>query len=78
MIGRLLQLPVRAYRAVLSPLKPRCCRFVPTCSEYALHALQKRSPAAALLLVSWRLLRCHPFAEPGYDPVPERGLRRVR
>lgn len=78
MIGRLLQLPVRAYRAVLSPLKPRCCRFVPTCSEYALHALQKRNPAAALLLVGWRLLRCHPFAEPGYDPVPERGLRRVR
>ncbi len=78
MIRRLLQLPVRVYRVAISPLKPRCCRFVPTCSQYALHAFDKRHPLAAILLVGWRILRCHPFAEPGFDPVPDRGWRRDR
>ena len=65
-------LPVRVYRAVISPCKPRCCRFEPSCSQYALLALQRHGAVRGLWLAVRRLLRCHPFTEPAYDPVPER------
>jgi len=70
MIRRLAILPIQLYRRWLSPLKPRCCRFSPTCSTYAIEAISRRGLAVGTLLICWRLLRCHPFAQPGYDPVP--------
>jgi len=60
---------IRGYQRLLSPLLPRTCRYSPTCSEYFIQALQKKGLIKGLLLGIWRILRCHPFAEGGYDPV---------
>ena len=68
---------VRLYRKWISPLKPPCCRFAPTCSAYALEAFQKRGFIVGFALTLWRILRCNPFSKPGYDPVPEKGFKRV-
>ncbi len=69
-LGRLLALPVRVYRRVISPLKPATCRFAPTCSAYAIEALERHGIVHGSLLAAWRLLRCQPFATAGFDPVP--------
>ena len=70
---------IRFYQRVLSPLKRRpTCRFVPTCSSYAITALQTRGVVIGLLLTVGRIARCQPFCAGGWDPVPERGLRRPR
>ena len=67
---------VRFYRKCLSPLKRRpCCRFVPTCSAYAIEAFQKRGFFIGMILTVKRILRCNPLFPGGYDPVPEKGLR---
>lgn len=58
------------YRKCLSPLKPSCCRFTPTCSQYAAEAVLEHGPLWGFLLAVWRILRCHPFTKGGYDPVP--------
>ncbi len=61
---------IHFYRRYLSPLKPPTCRFYPTCSEYAEQAVIKYGAAKGLYLAVRRILRCHPFHEGGYDPVP--------
>ena len=66
---------VGLYRKFISPLKPPCCRFTPTCSAYAIEAFQKRGFFAGFILMTWRILRCNPFGRGGYDPVPEKGFR---
>ena len=67
---------VKFYRKFLSPLKGGpCCRFVPTCSAYAIEAFQKRGFFVGLILTVWRILRCNPMSVGGYDPVPETGFR---
>jgi putative membrane protein insertion efficiency factor len=70
----LLSAPVRAYRAALSPLMPRSCRFTPSCSVYALEALDQHGPVKGLWLIVRRLARCHPITwlggSSGFDPVP--------
>lgn len=66
----ILSLPIRFYRGYISPLTPPSCRFIPTCSEYALLAIQKHGPFRGLYLIIRRLLRCHPWGGSGYDPVP--------
>lgn len=66
----ILLLLIRFYRVFLSPLKPPSCRYVPTCSEYAMIAVEKYGAAKGSLLAIKRILRCHPFHEGGYDPVP--------
>ena len=63
------------YRKFISPIKPPCCRFTPTCSAYAIEAFKKRGFFIGLILTVWRILRCNPFCKGGYDPVPEKGLR---
>ena len=65
-----LMLPVLLYRLLLRPLLPRACRFHPTCSDYALAALRGHGALRGGWLAARRLLRCHPFTEPGFDPVP--------
>ena len=70
----LLSAPVRAYRFVLSPLMPSACRFTPSCSVYALQALDQHGPVKGLWLIARRLARCHPVTwlggSSGFDPVP--------
>ena len=64
-------LPVRFYRRVLSPMKRMpTCKFLPTCSEYAVEAVEKRGIVVGTTLAVWRVLRCNPFGKGGYDPVP--------
>ncbi|MBR5834157.1 MAG: membrane protein insertion efficiency factor YidD [Bacteroidales bacterium] len=65
-----LVLLVRFYQVCISPLKPSCCRFTPTCSAYALQALRKHGPFKGTYLAVRRILRCHPWGGHGYDPVP--------
>lgn len=61
---------VRIYQLCISPLKPRSCRFYPTCSTYTLQALQKYGPFKGSWLGIKRILKCHPFHKGGYDPLP--------
>ncbi len=61
---------VTTYRYLLSPLLPASCRFAPSCSEYALEALQRHGGLRGGWLALRRILRCHPLAGWGYDPVP--------
>ncbi len=61
---------IKIYKIFLSPLFPPCCRFYPSCSTYALEAIDRFGLLKGGLLSFWRLLRCHPFSEGGYDPVP--------
>lgn len=61
---------IRFYRAYISPLKPPCCRFTPTCSEYALEAVKRYGPWKGMRLSLKRIAKCHPFHKGGYDPLP--------
>ena len=61
---------VRFYRKAISPARPPCCRFYPTCSQYALEALEKYGAIKGGWLAFRRILRCNPFHKGGYDPVP--------
>lgn len=63
---------IKGYRKFLSPLKRPCCRFYPTCSDYALQAIEKHGVFKGMYLATKRVLRCHPFCEGGFDPVPEK------
>ena len=65
---------IRFYQKAISPLKPPCCRFTPSCSAYALEAFQKRGFFVGFALTVWRILRCNPFCMGGYNPVPEKGF----
>jgi len=67
---RVLAWPVRAYRYFLSPWLGSACRFVPTCSRYALDALDLHGAAGGTYLAARRVLRCHPWCDGGVDPVP--------
>jgi len=61
---------IRFYQVCISPLHPPCCRFYPPCSAYAIEALQKYGVLKGSYLAVRRILKCHPFHEGGYDPVP--------
>ena len=69
-ISKLLVMPIRFYQMCISPLLGPCCRFTPTCSEYAKQAILKHGPIKGLGLAIWRILRCNPWGGSGYDPVP--------
>jgi uncharacterized protein len=60
---------LRAYKWAVSPLFPPACRYVPTCSEYAMEAVERFGALRGAWMSLVRLLRCHPFAKGGYDPV---------
>jgi len=61
---------IKFYKKFLSPLLPRSCRFYPTCSSYALQAIQKYGPGKGSWLAVKRIFRCHPFHPGGFDPLP--------
>lgn len=61
---------IRLYRKLISPIKPPCCRFTPSCSRYALEAFTHRGFLIGAFLSLRRILRCNPFGGYGYDPVP--------
>ncbi len=67
---RLLMALIRFYRKHISPNTPPACRFSPTCSAYALEALEVHGAFKGTMLSLWRILRCNPFSKGGYDPVP--------
>lgn len=61
---------VRFYREAISPAHPPCCRYIPTCSQYALEAIEKYGAIKGGYLALRRILRCNPLHKGGYDPVP--------
>lgn len=65
-----LILMIRGYQLWVSPLLPAACRYYPTCSTYAIEALEKHGPVTGSWLALRRIARCHPFRAGGYDPVP--------
>lgn len=69
-LARIAALPVRAYRLLLSPWVGHACRFQPTCSAYALEALERHGALRGGWLTLRRISRCHPWGGWGYDPVP--------
>lgn len=70
MFAKPMILLIRFYRSAISPYTPPSCRFTPTCSAYALEAIERHGAARGGWLATRRLLRCHPFTSGGYDPVP--------
>lgn len=82
MLDSLIRLPqlaliatVRAYRWTLKPWLGNACRFEPSCSAYALDALQRHGATAGAYLAGRRILRCHPWCDGGFDPVPQQRPR---
>jgi uncharacterized protein len=75
---QVVQFALRAYKRVVSPMLPHSCRFVPTCSEYAIEAVERHGVARGLWLALKRLLRCHPFARAGVDLVPQVELQQTQ
>lgn len=69
-IARLAVLMVRGYQVTLSPLLPSACRYQPSCSSYMIEAVERHGALRGVWLGARRILRCHPFAHGGYDPVP--------
>ena len=65
-----MQFALRGYKRWISPMFPHACRFVPTCSEYALEAITRHGTLRGTWLAFARLMRCQPFGRAGYDPVP--------
>jgi putative membrane protein insertion efficiency factor len=74
----LLLIPIKFYRKYLSAAKGApCCRFRPTCSSYAYHAVSEWGGLLGFFLMVWRILRCNPFCKGGYDPVPRRRRKLI-
>ncbi len=69
-VKRVFLFLIDVYRRYISPLKSPCCRYIPTCSEYAMIAIERYGAMRGGWLALKRILRCHPFHEGGYDPVP--------
>jgi putative membrane protein insertion efficiency factor len=71
----ILKIPVYFYRYFISPMTPASCRHIPTCSEYAIKALEIHGPIKGLYLGTRRILHCHPWGTHGLDPVPPRKIK---
>lgn len=69
---RVVLMLLRAYKWALSPMLPPSCRYIPTCSEYAMEAVERYGALRGGFMAAWRVLRCHPFVKGGYDPVVKR------
>ncbi len=69
--SEIIVLPIYLYRLLISPLFGQKCRFDPSCSAYAITAIRKLGPIKGTWLACKRILKCHPYNEGGYDPVPD-------
>jgi uncharacterized protein len=69
---------IRVYQRFISPLFPRRCKYHPTCSAYAVQAIETYGILRGTVLAGWRLLRCNPFSHGGYDPVSAQTVFRPR
>jgi uncharacterized protein len=74
----LFVLPIRVYQRLVSPLIGQHCKYYPSCSEYAVQAVQRFGILCGIVLAGWRLLRCNPWSSGGYDPVEEQRLFAAR
>jgi putative membrane protein insertion efficiency factor len=75
---RLAVAPIRLYQRFVSPALPRRCKYHPTCSAYAVQSIQRYGILRGAVLAAWRLLRCNPFSDGGYDPVSAQTLFKTR
>lgn len=74
---RLMLAMIRFYRKAISPLTPASCKYIPTCSQYGLEAIERFGALKGGLLTLWRILRCNPWSRGGYDPVPEKKEKKM-
>jgi uncharacterized protein len=74
---RIALVPVRGYQRLISPALPRRCKYHPTCSAYAVQAIDSYGILRGAVLAVWRLLRCNPFSHGGYDPVSAQTVFRA-
>ncbi len=77
-LRRAVTLPIRAYQYAISPMFGPRCKYYPSCSEYAVQAVERYGILRGLVLAGWRLLRCNPFSRGGYDPVEAQRLFKPR
>jgi putative membrane protein insertion efficiency factor len=75
LVEAVLRSGVRLYQIAISPVFPACCRFDPSCSQYAIEALAEHGAWRGVWLTLRRIARCHPFGASGWDPVPRGGPR---
>ena len=75
---RAVTLPIRAYQYLVSPMLGPRCKYYPSCSEYAVQAVEGYGILRGLVLGGWRLLRCNPFSRGGFDPVEAQRLFKPR
>lgn len=75
---RLVVAPIWFYRLAVSPLLPSVCRFYPSCSVYAIEAIERHGVRRGIALAVRRIAKCHPFHPGGYDPVPAAGEKSSR
>lgn len=68
---------IKTYQRTLGQLHPRVCRFEPTCSHYAIEAIEQHGVLKGSLLTTWRILRCQPLCAGGFDPVPRKDRKEV-
>jgi hypothetical protein len=76
MLRKLFILPIRLYQVTLSPLLGANCRYVPSCSQYMIDAIEEWGPVKGIWLGMRRISRCHPWGGHGHDPVPKRPRRK--
>ncbi len=77
-VRALVSIPIVVYRRAISPALPRRCKYEPTCSRYALDAIRTCGILRGVVLATWRLLRCNPWSDGGYDPVQAQRVFKVR
>jgi uncharacterized protein len=70
--------PIVLYQKAISPALPRRCKYEPTCSRYAVDAIREYGILRGLVLAAWRVLRCNPWSDGGYDPVPAQRVFKIR
>lgn len=78
MLKRPLIWLIRFYRKNISPNTPPSCKFTPTCSLYAIEAIERFGALRGGLMTLWRILRCNPFSKGGYDPVPQKKEKKKK
>lgn len=75
---KLLLRMIRFYQKKISPLSGPHCKYIPTCSQYGLEAIERFGAFKGTALTIWRILRCNPFSNGGYDPVPQKKEKKVK